>query len=162
MQTLEHVPIGERFGNAVMAYDRYLLLAFWPSGLSIFYPRLDPEVFTAGRVALALLPLVAVTSFAIWQWKQRPYLLVGWSWFLVTLVPVIGIVQIGEQSIADRYTYLPYVGLSIACVWGVESFWPRHPRRDFVLIGMALFAVFAGGFAAARQRTLSRPAGAAQ
>ena len=151
VQTLDRFPLWERFGNAIVSYDRYLSLAFWPTGLNVSYRRLPPESFTVARIGLALLPLIAVSLWVTSQRKRRPFLLLGWGWFVVSLLPVIGLIQVGEQSIADRYTYLPYIGLSIAVVWGVESFWPRHAWRGPTLSLLALLAVFASGIVAAGQ-----------
>ena len=151
IQPLSLFSFGARVANAVLSYDRYLLIAAWPMNLNIYYPRLDPLTFTATGTALALVPLVSLTAFSLWQWRRRPFLLVGWAWFVVTLVPVIGLVQVGGQAIADRYTYLPFVGLSIALVWGVESFWPQHTRRSFTLVVMALLSIGLCSFLASRQ-----------
>src|SRR5205085_11867095 len=99
---------------------------FWPTGMAVIYPMVPVSAAAAaGAVAL----LVAITA-AAWLLRARaPYFLVGWLWYLGTLVPVIGIVQIGAQSMADRYTYFPYIGLFIAITWGAYDVVVRpHPR----------------------------------
>jgi protein O-mannosyl-transferase len=117
---LASAPVEVRFVNALMAYASYLGKTIWPTRLAVFYPyvRFDLDSW---QVIAALLLLAAITAGAVWLRKQRPYLLVGWLWFLGMLVPVIGLVQVGKQSMADRYTYLPHIGLFIALVWGAAA-----------------------------------------
>jgi Flp pilus assembly protein TadD len=108
----------ERAGNAVVAYVRYLFELFWPVNLSAFYPR---QAWSIAQVATAGALLIAVT-LAAWSLRRRkPYLLVGWLWFIGMLVPVIGIIQVGSQSMADRYLYLPMIGIAMAVVWGASD-----------------------------------------
>ena len=129
-----------RVANALWAYERYISKTFWPVDLSIFYPY--PYHWPAGLVIGAALSLAMWSALAIWRARQNPYLLVGWFWFLGTLIPTIGLVQVGSQSMADRYTYLPSIGLFILVVWGVDDFlnWRPHWRR---------ITAFAGGVALA-------------
>jgi tetratricopeptide (TPR) repeat protein len=109
----------ERVANAILAYGTYLRQTFWPTGLAVFYPH--PDGFPALRVAAVALALAALTA-AAWRAAPRlPFLLVGWLWFLGTLVPVIGLVQVGLQAHADRYTYLPHIGLFAALAWGGDA-----------------------------------------
>ena len=105
-----------RVENVLVSYATYLLKLFWPARLAVFYPL--PPSFPLWEVAVAGLALVMVTALVIWQVRSRPWLAVGWFWFLGTLVPVIGLVQVGDQALADRYTYIPYIGVSIALTWG--------------------------------------------
>jgi tetratricopeptide (TPR) repeat protein len=115
---LSSIPVGERIANALGGYLLYLGKLVWPANLAVFYPLqpVDPSLAAAAAVLLAI-----VTATA-WTLRGRaPYLLVGWAWFLVTLLPVIGLVQVGGQSIADRYTYLPSIGLFIAVAWGAAD-----------------------------------------
>jgi protein O-mannosyl-transferase len=117
-----------RIENALVSYCRYLEKLFWPANLSPFYPRVTswPAIFVCG----AALFLVMVSVLVIFRRKQQPWLFVGWFWYLGTLVPVIGLIQIGEQSIADRYTYIPCLGILIAVVWGVgELTKGRRPQE---------------------------------
>jgi tetratricopeptide (TPR) repeat protein len=108
-----------RFGNAAVAYLRYLGKAFWPTRLAALYPHLGRFLPTWEMVASAA-ALVLLTVLVL-RWRDRRYLVVGWFWFLGTLVPVIGIVQVGVQAMADRYAYLPYIGLFICVVWGIAE-----------------------------------------
>jgi protein O-mannosyl-transferase len=108
-----------RWGNAPVAYLRYLGKAFWPVQLAAFYPHAGGGL-AVWRVAASGAVLLVVT-IAVLRVKNRRYLPVGWFWFLGTLVPVLGLMQVGLQSIADRYAYLPYIGLFVAVVWGVAE-----------------------------------------
>jgi Flp pilus assembly protein TadD len=112
VSTLSQVPLPLRVENAIVSYAIYAAQFFWPSNLAVIYP-FDSEI-PAWQIALSALALIAITAVAILQFRPRPYLAVGWFWFLGTLVPVIGFVQIGLQSRADRYTYIPILGLAIA------------------------------------------------
>jgi len=110
------LPLPARMENAVLAYARYLFKTLWPQGLSPWYPL--PEGGPAvSEVRLAVAFLVVVTACCLSQLRRRPWLGVGWLWFVGTLVPVIGLVKIGLQAMADRYTYLPHVGLLTSLVW---------------------------------------------
>jgi len=110
-------PFGVRLSNALVAYVTYLAKMVWPINLAVFYPH--PEADLPGwQIVGAGLLLVACTSVAI-RWARRfPYLPVGWFWYLGTLVPVIGLVQVGSQAIADRYTYIPLIGIFIILAFG--------------------------------------------
>ncbi len=112
--SVENVPLNARLANSTIAYTVYLTKMFWPSRLSIIYPL-------TGHLAewpQALALLLGMTAVALVFARTRPYLLVGWLWYLGTLLPVIGFVQVGDQAYADRYTYLPLIGPFIALVWG--------------------------------------------
>jgi protein O-mannosyl-transferase len=117
--SIQRVPIAARVGNAALAYVGYLAKTFAPVGLAPFYPHPLKLHMTASIVAALLLLGI---SIVFWRaGRRRPYLVVGWLWFLGALVPVIGLVQVGEQSMADRYTYLPLVGIFMLCVWWVAD-----------------------------------------
>jgi tetratricopeptide (TPR) repeat protein len=105
-----------RIENAVISYSRYLGKAFWPVRLVALYPH-PTQLYPAGQVAAAALLLLLVTALVCWRARQQPYLIVGWLWFLGTLVPMLGLMQVGEQAMADRYAYLSYVGLFVMVVW---------------------------------------------
>jgi tetratricopeptide (TPR) repeat protein len=109
------LPIGQRLVHTVVAYDHYFWAMFLPRNLAVYYPY-QLNLPTPTVVASAIV-LILVTALALKNIRQRPYLLMGWLWFLGTLVPVIGLVQVGDQAWADRYTYLPLVGLFVAVVW---------------------------------------------
>jgi tetratricopeptide (TPR) repeat protein len=119
------VPLAARLAHVAVAPLRYLELALWPSPLSVLYPHpyapeLGGEPWGAATVAASVAALGAITA-AMLAARRRPYLAVGWLWFLGTLVPVIGLVQIGPQGFADRYTYVPLVGPFIALAWGARD-----------------------------------------
>jgi protein O-mannosyl-transferase len=113
---LQDFPLGSRLGNALVSYVRYIELMFWPRHLAGLYLRSGP--WPVWEVALAASLLLTVSVLVVAQRRSRPYLAVGWFWYLGTLVPVIGLVQVGMQSIADRYTYVPLIGLFVILVWG--------------------------------------------
>ena len=123
-------------GNAIQAYVGYLAKTFYPADLAIIYP-FDVTAITPGRTAAALLLLMTVTFLVFLKRKNRPYLVVGWFWFLGTLVPVIGFVRVGSIAMADRYTYLPLIGIFIMLVWGVADLTEGHRRTRRVLAGAA-------------------------
>ena len=130
-----------RLGNAVIAYARYLGKAFWPSKLAPLYPFPRNGV-PAWEVAAAALLIVALSCAALFLTRKR-YLAFGWFWFLGTLVPVIGLVQVGEQSMADRYAYIPFVGVFIALVWGVADWAANHKIASRYLAITATICTFA-------------------
>jgi tetratricopeptide (TPR) repeat protein len=105
-----------RLLNAVTSYGAYVGKALWPRDLAIFYPHPGLDIATA-KVAAALLFLAAASWFCWRERKSRPYLLFGWLWYLITMLPMIGVIQVGGQAMADRYTYVPLVGLFIAAAW---------------------------------------------
>jgi hypothetical protein len=113
------LPAGERWGNALVAYVRYLGKAFWPTRLAVLYPH-PGDSLPVWEVVGAAAVLLAITVLVI-RWRERRYLVTGWLCFLGTLVPVIGIVSVGEQAMADRYAYLPYIGLFVCVVWSVAE-----------------------------------------
>jgi tetratricopeptide (TPR) repeat protein len=116
--SLDQIAWQDRHLHAVLSYSLYLGKMFWPVNLAIFYPYtpMEPDEF----VCLFLLPIL-LSIICLWRWRAQPYLLAGWFWFVITLVPVIGLVQVGMQSMADRYTYLPSIGLFIAVAWGMAE-----------------------------------------
>ncbi|MGA2114565.1 MAG: tetratricopeptide repeat protein [Bryobacteraceae bacterium] len=124
--SLDIFPLAVRLENASVSYAVYALKMFWPSNLAVFYPY--PRQSLAVPASLAALGLAAITLVAIRMAARRPYLIAGWVWYLVTLGPVIGLIQVGAQARADRYTYIPAVGLSIALVWGAAEVLQRWPR----------------------------------
>jgi Flp pilus assembly protein TadD len=136
IETFEHVPAAARLSNAVVSYVQYLSKTIWPVGLAPFYPH-PLDSLPWWQVAASGLVLVGVTVLALVLARSRPYLLVGWLWFLGTLVPVIGLVQVGEQALADRYTYVPLIGLFLAFAWGLGDVLARWPRLRFVLVPFA-------------------------
>jgi Flp pilus assembly protein TadD len=120
VRTFTDVPIALRLSNAVVSYAKYLLLTFWPHDLAVYYP-FTPIGIPAWQIIGATYLLIGITAFCLFQRKIRPYLIVGWLWFLGTLVPVIGLVEVGGQTMADRYFYIPSIGLFIALVYGLAD-----------------------------------------
>ncbi|CAN5861999.1 tetratricopeptide repeat protein [soil metagenome] len=142
IQTLEFLPFQTRFLNAVVSYTNYIISIFYPVNLSVWYPY--NENFSFWQVALSIFLLVSITVFCFWQISKRKYLIVGWLWFLGTLVPVIGLVQVGAQPMADRYTYIPFFGLFIMLVWGLSdlfAFLNLNKKNILIFAGMVL-AIF--------------------
>ncbi|MGO8930630.1 MAG: tetratricopeptide repeat protein [Limisphaerales bacterium] len=115
--TAEAMPLGGRCGNALISYCRYLGKLFWPTDLAIFYPH--PGQWPLAKVLLAGVLIAGISVLVFVRRRRYPFLLVGWLWFCGTLVPVIGLVQMGRQAMADRYTYIPSLGVLVLAVWGV-------------------------------------------
>jgi tetratricopeptide (TPR) repeat protein len=133
--TFTQASIMLRLSNALVSYAKYLLLAFWPNDLAAYYAYTGTGI-PAWQIIGAALLLIAITAFCFSQRKIRPYLIVGWLWFLGTLVPVIGLVQVGAQSMADRYFYIPSIGLFIAIVFGLADI--AETRRLAPWLGAAI------------------------
>jgi len=136
---LTDLPAGLRLANALESYALYVWNAVWPSGLAAFYPH--PLVsIAAANVATASLFLFGVTAMVLRGAGARPYALVGWFWFLGTLIPAIGLVQVGMQARADRYMYLPLVGLAILVTWAVADLADRRrvPQKAVALVALAV------------------------
>jgi tetratricopeptide (TPR) repeat protein len=134
----ENLPLGVRLGNALISYGRYLGKLCWPTHLAVFYPH--PGQWPLGQVLLAGGVILGLSAL-VWVPRRRaPYLLVGWLWFVGTLVPMIGLVQTGGQAMADRWTYLPSLGVLILAIWGAEEL-----TRGWRYQGVALWV--AGGVA---------------
>ncbi|MFQ5416155.1 MAG: tetratricopeptide repeat protein [Myxococcota bacterium] len=137
------LPLSVRLSNAVVSYAAYLRDSLWPVDLAVFYPHplsLPPP----GTLLVASSLLVGISALALRWAGTRPYFAVGWLWFLLTLVPVIGIVQAGMQARADRYTYLPQIGLTIAAAWGAhEASRSRALRRVLAAVGAGAIAALA-------------------
>jgi len=143
VRSLEEVRLTTRLLNVPISYWTYLERAFWPRGLAIFYPLL-PSDLSLAPVLLATAGLITLTAATMMLRRRAPYLLVGWLWFLGMLVPVIGLVQVSEESAADRYTYLPLVGLSIAVAWGAyDLLGPRRAAISALAVLPALAAASA-------------------
>ena len=125
---VDAMPLSARISNALVSYVAYLGQFFYPVGLAVLYPHPGPGLPLWKPVA-ALLALAAI-SIAVLVWRRRrPAVLVGWFWYLGMLVPVIGLVQVGTQAMADRYTYLPQIGLCIALAWGAAQAVASWPYR---------------------------------
>lgn len=118
-------PFHERVENAIVCYVRYMGKAFWPTNLSPYYPH-PGNSLSVWQVGGALTLLTAISIF-VFLHKQRRYLVVGWLWYLISMVPMIGIVQVGRQAMADRYAYQPYIGLFIMVIWGAAE-WAQENK----------------------------------
>jgi tetratricopeptide (TPR) repeat protein len=140
--TAEVLGFPVRAANAVVSYVAYLAKTAWPSRLAIYYPHPGASL-PLWQAALAALLLAAVTALALRQARRRPWLATGWLWYVGTLVPVIGLVQVGAQSMADRYTYLPLVGAFVAVAWEVAGLVAAHPRLRAGAATIAALAVAA-------------------
>jgi tetratricopeptide (TPR) repeat protein len=136
MSSVGALPLGVRVAQAILASVAYIGKTLWPQGLAVFYPY--PSQILLWNVALAALLLLVLSAGAVRAAARYPYLLVGWCWYLVTLLPVIGLVQVGLQAMADRYTYLPLVGLFIAAVWGVSDLLAQRAFGRRALVPLAL------------------------
>jgi protein O-mannosyl-transferase len=146
------VSLSSRVANALLSYGTYLLQMIWPSKLAIFYPYRDREIFS-WQVVVSLLSIGLITMIAVWQIRKRPYLAVGWFWYLGTLVPAIGLVHVGDIAHADRYTYVPQLGIFLAIVWGAADLKTRFPALRYGVMSAAALAVVA--LAAATTRDIS-------
>src|SRR5262249_42144027 len=128
---------GARAANAAVAYARYLMFTFWPNNLIPYYPHPNNGLAVAQVIGAA--GLLALISIAAWVVRGRmPYLLAGWCWFLGMLVPVIGLIQVGGQAMADRYTYVPLLGIFIAVAWATADLVNRLPHLRIPAAGVAI------------------------
>ncbi len=123
--SFEHFPLASRIGNALVSYVAYLGKTLWPIDLAVFYPYPSGSI-PAWKSAGAALILIIVTTLAVRVRRRHPYVLTGWLWYVVTLIPVIGIVQVGRQAMADRYTYVPLIGVFVIAVWGAAELLPAR------------------------------------
>ena len=147
--TMEGCPPDARVGNAVVSYCRYLGKMFWPSDLAVFYPH--PGYWPLENVLLAGAILCGISWLLFVRRGRHPYLLMGWLWFIGTLVPVIGVVQVGEQALADRYTYIPSLGVLIGLSWGAFEL-TRRWRHQAVVLWLAGAAAIILCWAVTRQQ----------
>ena len=144
VERIEVLPMAQRLVNAVIAYAAYLAKMLWPAGLSFFYPY--PASVEAALLAISLAVLAAVSVTCLVTFRRFPYLAVGWFWYVGTLVPVIGIVQVGSQSMADRYTYIPLVGIFMAVAWGMADLAGRvRYGRQALLAGLVVVLIVLAG-----------------
>ena len=155
VQALDAVPFGERIVNTSLAYVAYPWKSVWPMKLACFYPHPatigeEADLARIGGAAVAALLLLALSALA-WRCREKqPWLATGWLWYLGTLVPVIGIVQVGGQSIADRYTYLPMIGIYLALTWSIRDLLERRPRLLAPAVALLLVSL---GFFSIRTRS---------
>ncbi len=148
MKFLEHLPFLTRLANALETCVAYLWSTVWPAGLAVFYPYVERPLWQGAAAGVLL---AAVTALVVWQRRRRPYLAVGWFWYLGMLVPVIGLVQVGKQAMADRYTYLPLIGIFVAVAWLAADLLAGWRHRAKVLIPVAAAVLVACGIMTVRQ-----------
>ncbi len=135
VMTLQQFPLNLRFENAIISYGRYLLMAVWPVNLAVIYP-LPNHLHWIHAAAAASAAALIIICWLVWRARQAcPYLLFGWLWFLGTLVPVIGLVQVGGAALADRYTYFTLVGIFTAVVFGIRDLAERFQFPKIILAG---------------------------
>lgn len=149
VQPLAAFPLGLRIENAAVSYLVYLGKSILPVKLAVFYPY--PRAIPLWQAATAVLVLAAISIWTAREFRARPYLAVGWWWFLGTLLPVIGLVQAGAQARADRYLYIPMIGLCIMAAWGARDALRSHPRWRTPAAVAAIAALAAYGTAARSQ-----------
>jgi tetratricopeptide (TPR) repeat protein len=139
--SFDFIPLKVRIANALVSYVKYIGKMIYPSNLAVFYPH--PGMLPWWKITGACLLLVSISFLAIKVIKQSPYFAVGWLWYLGTLVPVIGLVQVGTQSIADRYTYIPLIGLFIIIAWGIPELFVRwrHLRIEATILVTVLLLI---------------------
>jgi len=137
----DYFPLSWRIKNVITAYVIYVLKGIWPSGMAPFYPFAGGSIGTMQVVASAVV-LVAITA-AAWHFREKRYFLVGWLWYLGTMVPVIGLLQAGYQARADRYAYTSFLGLFVCAVWGIAEATPHISLRQPALAALAVAALAA-------------------
>jgi tetratricopeptide (TPR) repeat protein len=147
--SITEMSMGARFANAAVSYAKYLVTCFYPNDLAFWYP-LEPERDPIPVIGSVVLQLI-VTGYAYRKRSRYPFFITGWLWFLGTLVPVIGLVQIGMQDRADRYTYIPYIGVFVIIVWGSAAFLQRFEKGWLIGAGVAAAAFTGLGMLAHRQ-----------
>lgn len=137
----EILPFGLRAANAIVSYVAYLGKIFWPVNLAVFYPY--EYSLHIWKILIAGLIIIVITAVAIYYIKKLPFLFVGWFWYLGTLIPVIGLVQVGTQGMADRYTYLPSIGIAVMLAWGIPSLIKSEKIRKNILLpaGVTVIAI---------------------
>jgi tetratricopeptide (TPR) repeat protein len=135
----EAFPLVVRIGNAFISYIAYIGKMIWPGNLAVFYPY--PGLLVSWQVLGSVFLLIAITLVVIWRAKKSPYLATGWLWYLGTLVPVIGILQAGGQAMADRYTYIPLIGLFIMVAWGVTDLLKKWKYQKEILLTLSALII---------------------
>jgi Flp pilus assembly protein TadD len=148
---IKSIPLQDRVGNVFFSYAAYMGKMLWPKNLAVFYPFNAVRSIPFSQLLLYALLLVAVTYLVLRFGRTRKYLLVGWFWFVGTLIPVIGLVQFTGSSYADRFTYIPYIGLFIMIAWGLPELLSKCPYRKLILAVSMVIVLMAMGIRAHRQ-----------
>ncbi len=141
VESLDYLPLATRLVNALLSVGKYTSMLFYPANLGVWYPY--DRNFPLWQVIVSGIFFTAMTALCVWQFRRRKYLTVGWLWFLGTLVPVVGLVQVGSQPMADRYTYVPYFGLFIILVWGSADLFRALSLPKLAYLG--IFGAFIAG-----------------
>jgi tetratricopeptide (TPR) repeat protein len=143
-------PLKSRLANVFLSYATYIGKMFWPQNLAVFYP-FDARTIQSWQIVLCALLTIVISVLTIRFGRKQKYLIVGWLWFVVTLIPVVGLIQSGSQAWADRYTYISYIGLFIMIAWGVPELLSKWPYRK-IAIGISMVVVLTAlGITAGRQ-----------
>lgn len=153
VESLERLALLPRLGNAAISLVDYLRQSIWPAGLAVFYPHPGAGISPSRAVAAGMF-LAAMSAVAVRAARRRPHLAIGWFWYLATLLPVIGIVQVGTQARADRYTYVPLVGIFVAATYEAWRVAQRRPRFKYPLAWLAVAIVGALSASSYRQSTI--------
>jgi tetratricopeptide (TPR) repeat protein len=142
--SLQNISLPLRLENSLIAYSGYVGKALWPAKLTVLYPYVDNPLLS--QLLAGLMLLIGTTVLCLIFARRYPFLAVGWLWFIGTLVPVIGLVQVGSQAMADRYMYIPSIGIFMAIVWGGVTWWERSGGNKLVLgaVGVAILVLCAG------------------
>lgn len=138
IRSMVELPLSSRVANAVVAYISYIAKMLWPAGLAVFYPH--PGDLPMWHILAAVVFLAAVTVLVIRSGRGRPYLVTGWFWYLIVLMPMIGLVQVGDQSLADRYTYISLTGLFVMVAWGMGE-WAKGRKRASIVPGLSAILI---------------------
>ena len=137
--SMEQLPFSVRIANSMISYVAYLKKFFWPVDLAVFYPY--ELSLPLGKILISGLILILITAAVLYYIKKQPFLFTGWFWYLGTLIPVIGLVQVGRQAMADRHTYLPSIGIAIMLAWGIPSLIKSEETRKKILFPAAIAAL---------------------
>ncbi|MDD5100850.1 MAG: tetratricopeptide repeat protein [Syntrophales bacterium] len=149
LKSLDHFSVPVRLGNSLNAYASYLGKFVWPRDLAVFYPH--PGTFDALQTAASLIVIFSISVIVMMRSRRHPYLTVGGLWFLGTLVPVIGLVQVGLQSMADRYLYFPMIGLLIMLVWSAADLGRKNAAMKYCMICLAIVLIPGASFGTRQQ-----------
>jgi hypothetical protein len=136
LSSAENLPFFTRGTNAIISYAAYLEKTLWPVNLAVFYPY--EFRFSLWKVSISSFIIITITVVVVYNIKKLPFSLVGWLWYLGTLVPVIGLVQFGRQAMADRYTYMPSIGISVMLAYGIPSLIKSEDMRKKILFPVSI------------------------
>jgi tetratricopeptide (TPR) repeat protein len=135
-RSIEHFPFVSRLANALVSFVTYIGKTFWPNDMAVYYPF--PEQIPLWQVSGAILLIMLISIFVIITVRRLPYLFVGWMWYMTAILPVIGILQDMDQAMADRYHYLPSIGIAIMLAWGIPLLFPNENRRKYFSFAAAM------------------------